>query len=882
MSPLVLVGLSTTRFLFGSGRGGGFAGFGGFAFVVFFFAARGFAGRLFRRSRFDCGFGRLSVGWLGFGDGFSRCGLDGAGRGGNLDDRCRLDDDRCRFDDNRRSFHDGRRYDDRHRLGYKFDAGSDLGPQAQQPPWKFGLFRRNQEHVGLCSLADATNFAGQAMLAADDLQRCGHGHRALGVYQKASVLQTKKGFLGDGQGLVSDLYAHGFIGYQNLFCSGNEQLHKKALSRARGSRRHCVLSDENFVFKPRFRTRAAHLWDKTGRMCGIIGYIGKKPVTPLLVDALKRLEYRGYDSAGIAVLQDHKTGDVEQDLCVVRCRGKISELEKQLANAEPSGHVGIGHTRWATHGKPSSENAHPHRFGSVAVVHNGIIENYLALKESLVARGHTFSSETDTEIVAHLLDEEIRKLPFGPDRLLEATRRALLQVKGAYAVVALSLETPDEVVCAKSASPLVLGIGEGENLVASDVPPLLSHTRNVIFLEEGDLAQLRRDRMRIVGMDGKPRDRNLRLITWSVLAAEKAGYRHFMQKEIHEQPGAITDTLRGRIAHSPPDALLDGIELFPAHIKRLFLVACGTSFHASLIGKYLIETLARIPVEVDLASEFRYRNPIVSAGDLVLSVSQSGETADTLAAVREAKQKGAQVLSIANVLDSSIPRASDHAFYTHAGPEIGVASTKAFTTQLVALALVAVHLGRRNGQLSEQDAAAFLNGLASLPAKITQTLECAERVRDLARKLCTAGHVLYLGRGVEFPIALEGALKLKEISYIHAEGYAAGELKHGPIALIDETMFVVALAPRDASYEKMLSNLSEVKARGGKIFAVVTRGEKNVQTLAEAVIEVPDIHPLLWPLLTVVPLQLLAYYVADFKGTDVDQPRNLAKSVTVE
>ena len=619
-------------------------------------------------------------------------------------------------------------------------------------------------------------------------------------------------------------------------------------------------------------------------MCGIIGYIGPKQVTTLLVEGLRRLEYRGYDSAGVAVIGEPTSlaSEAERELQIVRCRGKLSELESQLIHGTPLGHVGIGHTRWATHGRPSDENAHPQRFRSVAVVHNGIIENYLALKRSLTERGHSFSSETDTEIIAHLIWEELQHVPAGPDRLLTATQRALRMLEGAYAVVVLCTETPDELVCAKSASPLVLGLGDGENLIASDVPALLPHTRRVIFLEEGDLAQLTRSRVRIIGLDGQERIRPERKITWSLLAAEKDGYKHFMLKEIHEQPRAVTDTLRGRLQHSPPDALLDGHVIDPTKVRRLFILACGTSFHASLVGKYLIESLARMPVEVDLASEFRYRDPIIQSGDLVVAVSQSGETADTLAAIREARQKGAQIFSITNVLDSSIPRASDHSLYTHAGPEIGVASTKAFTTQLVALALLALHLGRRSGNLSDEAAQSFVQELTSLPAKLSQVLQTAEQLHQLARTYGHCRDMLYLGRGPQFPIALEGALKLKEISYIHSEGFAAGEMKHGPIALIDEGLPVLVLAPHDGGYEKVLSNLSEVKARGGRVIAITTEGDRSLHTLADHVIEVPAVHPLLAPIVTVVPLQLFAYYVADFKGTDVDQPRNLAKSVTVE
>ena len=643
-------------------------------------------------------------------------------------------------------------------------------------------------------------------------------------------------------------------------------------------------------------------------MCGIIGYIGPRESTGLLIEGLRRLEYRGYDSAGVAVIGPTEDG-TGLDLTVQRCRGKLSELESLVAQKPPRGSVGIGHTRWATHGRPSDENAHPHCYKGVAVVHNGIIENYLELKQSLTALGHTFQSETDTEIVAHLIWEELGRDPVAPksaspstetprtaahraDRLLQATRRALLRVEGAYAIVVLSLDTPEEIVCAKNASPLVLGLGQGENFIASDVPAVLEHTRRVVFLEEGDIAQIRRDGVRIIDLDGNERtqtQRPPRTITWSLVAAEKAGFKHFMLKEIHEQPRAVTDTLRGRLVHQPPDALLDGIDLGyggagagKGAVRRILLLACGTSYHAALVGKYMIERLARLPVEVDLASEFRYRDPIVLPGDLAVSVSQSGETADTLAAIKEARQRGAVTLSIANVVDSSIPRASHHALYTHAGPEIGVASTKAFMTQLSALFLLALHLGRRCGALGDAAAADLIHELLAIPAKIAEAVETAAQVQALARRYAHAQDVLYLGRGPQYPIALEGALKLKEISYIHAEGYAAGEMKHGPIALIDEGVPIIVLAPEEHGYEKVLSNLSEVKARGGRVIAIATKGDAALRRLADEVIEVPKAPSLLLPLITVVPLQLFAYHVADMKGTDVDQPRNLAKSVTVE
>ncbi len=620
-------------------------------------------------------------------------------------------------------------------------------------------------------------------------------------------------------------------------------------------------------------------------MCGIVGYIGERESTSILIEGLRRLEYRGYDSAGIAVLESAAAGTSRGEtkplrMRVVRCRGKLAALEGLLRDSRPTGKVGIGHTRWATHGRPSDENAHPHFYGSVAVVHNGIIENYVALRQGLMQRGHKFLSETDTEIVAHLIDEELHA---GADRsLVAATTRALKKVEGAYAIVVLAEEAPDEIVCAKNASPLVLGLGDGENYIASDVPAILPHTRRVIFLEEGDIAQIRREGVRITDLDGRELTRPVKEITWSNVAAEKDGFKHFMLKEIHEQPRAVTDTLRGRIQHEPPDALLDGFSLAPQEIRRLFFIACGTSYHAAMVGEYMVEQLARIPVEIDLASEFRYRDPIIGKGDVIVALSQSGETADTLAAVKDARNKGAQIISIANVVDSSIPRASHHTLYTHAGPEIGVASTKAFTTQLVALAMLAIHLGRRSGALSTEAAADLVKELTAIPAKINDVISSAAQIQILARRYGHVRDFLFLGRGPQFPIALEGALKLKEISYIHAEGYAAGEMKHGPIALIDEDLPVVVLAPRDSGYEKVMSNLSEVKARGGKVIAVATKGDDGIGAVADEVILIPSCPPILAPLLTVIPLQLLAYYVADFKGTDVDQPRNLAKSVTVE
>ncbi len=614
-------------------------------------------------------------------------------------------------------------------------------------------------------------------------------------------------------------------------------------------------------------------------MCGIVGYVGEKESIPVLIEGLRRLEYRGYDSAGVAVLEPG-AGAAEGKLVtkLVRARGKLVNLEKKIAEDRPFGKVGIGHTRWATHGRPSDENAHPHKYGSVSVVHNGIIENHAALRATLTAAGHKFSSETDTEIIAHLVDTELKK----GGSLLEAVRRSLAQVQGAYAICVLSENTPGEIVAAKNASPLVLGQGDGENFVASDIPAILEHTRKMIFLDEGDIAEVSRSGIKIIDMAGKPVTRDAKTISWSHVSAEKDGFKHFMLKEIHEQARAVTDTLRGRISVEQSDAFIDGIELDVKALKKITIIACGTSWHAGLVGKFLIESLARIPVEVDLASEYRYRDPIIGPGDTLLAISQSGETADTLAALKEAKAKGAKILCIANVVDSSIPRVSHGALYTHAGPEIGVASTKAFTTQLAALVVLAIHLGRRTGTLDEGRAARLITELLAIPQKMTDVVGLAPQIQVIARRYGHARDFLFLGRGNNYPIALEGALKLKEISYIHAEGYPSGEMKHGPIALIDENMPIVVIAPRGPGYDKVMSNLAEVKAREGKIIAIATRGDSEVGTLADECILIPDTAPELQPFLTTLPLQLLSYYVADFKGTDIDQPRNLAKSVTVE
>jgi glutamine---fructose-6-phosphate transaminase (isomerizing) len=607
-------------------------------------------------------------------------------------------------------------------------------------------------------------------------------------------------------------------------------------------------------------------------MCGIVGYVGARQATPILIGGLRRLEYRGYDSAGVAVAGSH-------GVKVLRCRGKLAGLESMVARETPEGTLGIGHTRWATHGRPSEANAHPHKVGSVSVVHNGIIENYLPLRARLEATGRKFSSETDTEIVAHLIDEALLA---GAPSLVEALRVALRQVHGAYALVTISDKHPGVIAAAKNASPLVLGLGKGEMFLASDVPAILEHTRDVIFLDEGDVIELTASGATITDVEGKPRQRTVRNIEWDAAAAEKGGYPHFMLKEIHEQPRAITDTLRGRLLLEDRDADLEGFEVDVRNLRRVLIIACGTSYHAGLVGKFLIEGTARIPVEVDLASEFRYRDPVVGSGDLIIAISQSGETADTLAAVKEARARGARVLAISNVVDSAIPRASNGVLYTHAGPEIGVASTKCFTAQLAALALVAIHIGRRTGGLGADAAAKLVEELALTPTKMTEALEGLGDLKQLAREYRYAKDFLFLGRGTNYPIALEGALKLKEISYIHAEGYAAGEMKHGPIALVDDGVPVVVLAPQGPGYEKVLSNLAEVRARNGHIIGVGTKGDQQLAGQCDRVLSIPDAPALLQPFLTVLPLQLMSYAIAVAKGNDVDQPRNLAKSVTVE
>ncbi|HEY6100890.1 MAG TPA: glutamine--fructose-6-phosphate transaminase (isomerizing) [Anaeromyxobacter sp.] len=591
---------------------------------------------------------------------------------------------------------------------------------------------------------------------------------------------------------------------------------------------------------------------------------------------LRKLEYRGYDSAGVAVVG-------HGGLAVKRAKGKLSNLVKLLEDGPLPGCTGIGHTRWATHGRPSDENAHPHAYGGVAVVHNGIIENHLALKGGLLAKGHRFASETDTEIFAHLIADA---LAAGAKDLQAGVRAALAQVEGTYAIAVVADKRPQEIVAAKNASPLVVGYGKGESFLASDVPAILEHTRDVNYLEEGELAVLTADGIVIQGRNGEPVSRKSRKIEWSAVAAEKDGHKHFMHKEIFEQPRAVADTIRGRASLEQGDVVLDGIELPDAYAKsleRVVIVACGTSWHAGLSGRIMIESLARLPCEVELASEFRNRDPLVSEKVLCLAVSQSGETADTLAAVKVAKARGSKAYAICNVVGSAISRECDGGtLLTRAGPEIGVASTKAYTTQLAALYLLAVKLGRLRGALSADAARGHLEALRHVPSWMEQMIRQEAALMPIAKRCASARDVLFLGRGSQFPVALEGALKLKEISYIHAEGYAAGEMKHGPIALIDEQMPVIVLATKEPAYEKTLGNIEEVRARGGHVYAVVTEGDTHAASLAEVALPVPPAPPLLAPLVSIIPLQLLAYHVADLKGTDVDQPRNLAKSVTVE
>ena len=609
-------------------------------------------------------------------------------------------------------------------------------------------------------------------------------------------------------------------------------------------------------------------------MCGIVGYIGHREAAPLILESLRKLEYRGYDSAGIAVLQDGL-------VTIRRCEGKLGNLEAMLQRQPMAGVVGIGHTRWATHGRPSETNAHPHRAGDVVVVHNGIIENYLELKEQLSKRGVEFSSETDSEIVAHLVAEKVER---GMD-FLDAVRRTLREIHGSYALLFLNRRDPKRLIVAKNSTPIVIGWAEGETFIASDIPALLDYTRKVTFLEDGEIGEVTVGSYRLFNGKGQVVKRPVKEITWDAVAARKGGYAHFMLKEIHDQPRALADTFRGRISLKDGRVALEDIQLTAnevKQIKRFHLVACGTAWHACLVGKFMLEEIAGIPAEVDYGSEFRYRSPLMDPKSVLLMVSQSGETADTLAATEIARAKKAKILSICNVIDASIPRKSHGVLYTHAGPEISVASTKAFTTQLTALYLLAVALGRLNGKLRSADATKLLRDLMHLPSWIEKTLEIENQVKELAGELMHAHDFLYLGRGINYPIALEGALKLKEISYIHAEGYPAGEMKHGPIALIDEKMPVVVLAPRDRYFQKTVSNLKEVESRGGKVIVLSDDAKTARELSAHRLLTLPKASHYLTPIVMTIPLQLLAYHIAVQRGTDVDQPRNLAKSVTVE
>ena len=609
-------------------------------------------------------------------------------------------------------------------------------------------------------------------------------------------------------------------------------------------------------------------------MCGIIGYIGPRETKGVLLEGLRRLEYRGYDSAGIALFHEGK-------VVIRRSQGKLRELEHKCTGERFNGHLGIGHTRWATHGKPSEANAHPHKAGGVVVVHNGIIENYLTLKKVLSREGHTFKSETDTEILCHLIQSHL----FQGATFEEAVRQALLQVEGAYAIAILYEGEGDKLIGARRESPLILGVGDGESFVASDIPAILPYTRKMIFLEDGEMAVIRDRSFQISTLAGEKRRRPPKEILWDPVTAEKGGFKHFMLKEIHEQPRAIADTIRGRVSLEEGRVLLGDAALSPKtqkEIRRVCIIACGTSFHAALVGKFMIEELARIPAEVDLGSEFRYRDPLVGPQDLLVAISQSGETTDTLAAFKEGKRRGVRTLAICNVVDSSLARESEGLLYTHAGPEIGVASTKTFTCQLVGLLLLALSLARTRETIGQKEAKRLLEDLLKIPHQVQEVLDLNPQVEALSKRYMTARDFLYLGRGVNYPIALEGALKLKEISYIHAEGYPAGEMKHGPIALIDEGMPVVVLAPRGKTYEKILSNIEEVRARDGKVIALTNPTCQEIASKAKDLLLMPETHHLLAPILMTVPLQLLAYKIAVLKGTDVDQPRNLAKSVTVE
>jgi glucosamine--fructose-6-phosphate aminotransferase (isomerizing) len=614
-------------------------------------------------------------------------------------------------------------------------------------------------------------------------------------------------------------------------------------------------------------------------MCGIMGYIGHRAALPILLDGLRRLEYRGYDSAGVAVLGN---GHIE----VRKTAGKLSRLEDVTRSESLVGSMGIGHTRWATHGLPTDENAHPHSdcTGRVVVIHNGIIENFLSLKEALVARGHTFRSDTDTEVLAHLIEEQLDGSSGTPVPLEDAVRRAVSQASGAYAIVVMTSDQPDRIVAVRQISPLIVGLGKGETILASDIPALLSHTRDVLIIEDGEMAVLTAGGATIQLLDGTRVRRRRQRITWNAEMAEKGGFPHFMIKEIHEQPQALQDTMMGRL-DAEGKVELDGVAYTTEQIRRLqkvWITACGTAYHSGLVGRWLIERWAKIPVELDFASELRYRDPLVAPDTLAVAISQSGETADTLAAVREAKHRGARILAVTNVIGSTLSRAAEDVLYIRAGPEIAVASSKAYITMLVGLQMLALDLGLRRGALTPEAASAMIHKMKMLPAKAQEVLNREDEVRDLAERLAMFEHVFFIGRGLDYAVAMEGSLKLKEISYVHSEALAAGELKHGTLALVTQGTPVFALVTQRHVYEKTLSNIQEVKARGGQVIAVAYDGDTEITKHADTVLRIPETDDMLAPVLAIIPLQLLAYHVARARGNDIDQPRNLAKSVTVE
>lgn len=609
-------------------------------------------------------------------------------------------------------------------------------------------------------------------------------------------------------------------------------------------------------------------------MCGIVGYIGKEQASPILIEGLTKLEYRGYDSAGVAIVNNGS-------ITIEKCKGRLVNLENKLNESPLKGTLGIGHTRWATHGEPSDLNSHPHanKDMTISVVHNGIIENYMKIKEWLISEGYEFFTETDTEVIPNLIDY------FYDGDLLKSVMKVLDKIEGTYAFGVVSSKEPDKIIAVKKDNPLIVGLGDGENFIASDVPAILAHTRDVYFLNDEEIVVLTKDKVQVLTKEGLPVRKEVSHITWDAQAAEKGGYEHFMIKEIHEQPKAIRDTMTSRIMHDADDIKLDDIKLTAEDLKnidRIFIVACGTAYHAGMVGKYVIEKLARIPVEVDIASEFRYRNPIITDKTLVIIISQSGETLDTLAALKDAKAQGARIIAITNVVGSSISREADDVLYTWAGPEIAVASTKAYTTQLISMYIIALYLARLTGRMSVEEYRTIRDEMLKLPEKAEEVLTRKEGLQKFAAKTCLQRDMFYIGRGLDYAVALEGALKLKEISYIHAEAYAAGELKHGPIALIDKGVPVIVLATQVELFEKSLSNIKEVVARGAKVVGIAFDGFDEIDKSTDQVIYIPETMPLFAPVLSVIPLQLLAYYAAVEKGCDVDKPRNLAKSVTVE